>query len=116
MLDVDFRPDQWADARAFGTTIRSVLPHVGIVIGTEDEINAAMLRDPAQISLTHSQVSDARVGGDVQSAVRGLLALGPSSRGGYWELTAVPELRVQCAEVGRRLAGELAEEAPEPVA
>jgi 5-dehydro-2-deoxygluconokinase len=76
-LDIDFRPDQWSDARAFGATVRSVLPHVDIVIGTEDEINAAMLTDPAQISLTHSQISDARVGGDVDTAIRGLLALGP---------------------------------------
>jgi 5-dehydro-2-deoxygluconokinase len=79
VLDIDFRPDQWADARAFGATLRSVLPHVDIVIGTEDEINAAMLTDPAQILLTHSQVSDARVGGDVENAIRGLLALGPSA-------------------------------------
>jgi 5-dehydro-2-deoxygluconokinase len=77
VLDIDFRPDQWADARAFGATVRSVLPRVDLVIGTEDEINAAMLTDPAQISLTHSQVSDARVGGDVESAIRGLLDLGP---------------------------------------
>jgi 5-dehydro-2-deoxygluconokinase len=77
VLDIDFRPDQWSDARAFGATVRSVLPHVNIVIGTEDEINAAMLTDPAQISLTHSQISDARVGGDVEASIQGLLALGP---------------------------------------
>ena len=77
VLDIDFRPDQWFDARAFGATIRSVLPQVNIVIGTDDEINAAMLTDPAQISLTHSQISDARVGGDVERAIHGLLALGP---------------------------------------
>ena len=45
--------------------IRSVLPFVGIVIGTEDEINASMLTDPSQMELTHSQVSDTRVAGDV---------------------------------------------------
>jgi 5-dehydro-2-deoxygluconokinase len=77
VLDIDFRPDQWSDARAFGATVRSVLPHVNLVIGTDDEINAAMLTDPSQISLTHSQISDARVGGDVDTAIRGLLALGP---------------------------------------
>jgi 5-dehydro-2-deoxygluconokinase len=77
VLDIDFRPDQWPDARAFGTTVRSALRLVDIVIGTEDEINAAMLTDPAQVSLRHSQVSDARVGGDVDAAIRALLALGP---------------------------------------
>jgi 5-dehydro-2-deoxygluconokinase len=77
VLDIDFRPDQWSDPRAFGATLRSVLPHVNIVVGTDDEINAAMLTDPAQISLTHSQVSDARVGGNVQAAIDALLTLGP---------------------------------------
>ena len=38
--------------------IRAVLPLVDVVIGTEDEINAAMLDDPRKMSLTHSQVSD----------------------------------------------------------
>ena len=42
ILDVDFRPDQWHDVRAFGVQIRAVLALVDIVIGTEDEINAAM--------------------------------------------------------------------------
>lgn len=77
VLDIDFRPDQWHDARAFGVTVRSALPLVDVVLGTEDELKAAMLADPAQISLTHSQVSDARVSGDVDAAVAALMALGP---------------------------------------
>lgn len=64
VLDVDFRPDQWHDVRAFGVQIRAVLPLVDVVIGTEDEINAAMLDDPRKMSLTHSQVSDTKVAGD----------------------------------------------------
>ena len=79
VLDIDFRPDQWHDPRAFGVTIRSVLPNVDIVIGTEDEINAAMLVDAGQISLTHSQVSDARVEGDIDEAIATLLSLGPKA-------------------------------------
>jgi 5-dehydro-2-deoxygluconokinase len=76
-LDIDFRPDQWDDPRAFGVTLRSVLRLVDIVIGTEDEINAAMLTNPAQISLTHSQVSDARVSGNIDAAIATVLELGP---------------------------------------
>src|SRR5947209_16635877 len=76
-LDIDFRPDQWDDPRAFGITLRSVLRLVDIVIGTEDEINAAMLSDLDQIRLTHSQVSDARVSGDINVATPVLLGLGP---------------------------------------
>lgn len=78
-LDLDFRPDQWHDPRAFGVTLRAALRLVDIVIGTEDEINAAMLSDPRQITLTQSQVSDARVSGDIEAAIGGLLALGPQA-------------------------------------
>jgi 5-dehydro-2-deoxygluconokinase len=77
MLDIDFRPDQWHDARAFGVTLRSALRLVDIVVGTDDEINATMLTDASQISLTHSQISDARVSGDINFAIQALLGLGP---------------------------------------
>jgi 5-dehydro-2-deoxygluconokinase len=79
VFDIDFRPDQWHDPRAFGVTVRSVLPYVDIVIGTDDEINAAMLVDVGQINLTHSQISDARVAGDIEMAVNALLGLGPKA-------------------------------------
>lgn len=79
VLDIDFRPDQWHDPRAFGVAIRSVLRNVNVVIGTQDEINAAMLTDPAQMTLTHSQVSDTRVEGDIDAAIRRLLELGPEA-------------------------------------
>lgn len=73
VLDVDFRPDQWHDVRAFGVQIRAVLPLVDVVIGTEDEINAAMLDDPAKMSLTDSQVSDTKVAGDSASNIQQML-------------------------------------------
>ena len=74
VFDVDFRPDQWHDVRAFGVQVRAVLPLVDVVIGTEDEINAAMLTDSSQMSLTHSQVSDTKVAGDSRSAIQRMLA------------------------------------------
>src|SRR5207248_6998644 len=77
MLDIDFRPDQWHDARAFGVVLRSALRLVDIVVGTDDEIKATMLTDTSQISLTHSQISDARVSGDINAAIQALLDLGP---------------------------------------
>jgi 5-dehydro-2-deoxygluconokinase len=79
VFDVDFRPDQWHDPRAFGVVVRSVLPLVDIVIGTEDEINAALLKDPSQMKLTHSQVSDTKVSGDVERAIQTMLAHGPQA-------------------------------------
>jgi 5-dehydro-2-deoxygluconokinase len=79
VLDVDFRPDQWPDARAFGVTVRTVLPLVDIVLGTEDECKAVTLTDPAQVNLTHSQISAARVAGDLLSAVEAMHRRGPKT-------------------------------------
>lgn len=77
VLDLDFRPDQWHDPRAFGVAVRSTLGSVSIVVGTEDEINATMLEDPKQIEMRASQVSDARVEGETARAIETLLAPGP---------------------------------------
>jgi len=79
ILDIDYRPDQWEDQRAFGVTLRSVLRLVDVVIGTEDEIKATMLTHITQLSVAHSQVSDAHVSGDVDTAITHLLSLGPST-------------------------------------
>jgi 5-dehydro-2-deoxygluconokinase len=77
--DLDFRPDQWHDPRAYGAAIRSILPSVDIVFGTEDELNAALLIETQQMHLTHSQVSDTKVSGDVHEAIAKLLSLGPTA-------------------------------------
>ena len=79
IFDIDFRPDQWHDPRAFGLAVRSVLPSVDVILGTQDEINAAMLQDPSQVNLTHQQVSDARVSGDLEAAIAALLSAGPKA-------------------------------------
>lgn len=76
VLDVDFRPNQWHDVRAFGVTIRSLMRLVDVVIGTQDEINAAMLTSADQMQLTHSQVSDTKVAGDTEDAVQTMLKTG----------------------------------------
>ena len=78
VLDIDFRPDQWHDSRAFGVVVRSALRLVDVVIGTDDEINAAMLTDVSHIELTDS-VSDTRVQGDVDKAIREMLSMGPEA-------------------------------------
>jgi 5-dehydro-2-deoxygluconokinase len=77
VLDLDFRPDQWNDPRAYGAAVRSALPCVDIIMGTEDEINAVMLTDPHAVRLTHSQVTDARVIGNTAEHVRALTERGP---------------------------------------
>jgi len=79
VLDLDFRPDQWPDARAYGVTVRSALRLVDIVIGTADETRAAALTDVSAISVEHSQVSDAHVSGNADLAVESVLKAGPKS-------------------------------------
>jgi 5-dehydro-2-deoxygluconokinase len=79
VLDLDFRPDQWPDARAFGVTIRSILRLTDLVLGTADEVNAAALQEEISVTVEHSQVSGARVSGDVLQATKKILAAGPEA-------------------------------------
>ncbi len=58
-LDLDLRPSLWADTRDYGIAMRSLLPLVNVVMGTEEELRAASDRQ------------------DVQTAVQALHALGP---------------------------------------
>ena len=70
-LDLDFRPDQWHDPRAFGVTVRQALSVVDVAIGTEEEIKAAA--GATQVTVTHSQVSNYQVAGDTAAAVQRML-------------------------------------------
>ncbi|HEY8226504.1 MAG TPA: 5-dehydro-2-deoxygluconokinase [Pyrinomonadaceae bacterium] len=79
VLDLDFRPDQWHDARAFGVTVRSVLRLTDLVIGTADEVKAGALSEDLSVSVEHSQVSGARVSGDVSEAAERILSEGPEA-------------------------------------
>ncbi len=79
ICDADFRPDQWYDLRAFGVALRATLPLVDVLIGTADELNAALLHQAGQLKLADSQMSDARVAGDTRAAIQHLLTLGPAA-------------------------------------
>jgi 5-dehydro-2-deoxygluconokinase len=79
ILDLDFRPDQWNGAHTYGGTIRSILPLMDLVLGTADEVKAAALKEGASVTVEHSQVSGATVSGDVQEAVKAILAAGPEA-------------------------------------
>ncbi|VAW13659.1 5-keto-2-deoxygluconokinase / uncharacterized domain [hydrothermal vent metagenome] len=76
MLDLDFRADQWYDIRAFGVTVRAFMRNVNIVLGTEEEILAAYLRDESQLSISHQQISAPEIKGDLNEAINGILQLG----------------------------------------
>lgn len=74
-LDIDFRADQWHDPRAFGVNVRALLPLMDVAIGTEEEINAAMLRDPADLEIVHQQISAPVIRGDTEANIRAILAV-----------------------------------------
>ncbi|HKA17795.1 MAG TPA: 5-dehydro-2-deoxygluconokinase [Blastocatellia bacterium] len=76
-LDLDFRPDQWHDARAYGVTMRQAMRFADVVIGTADEVKAAAVKSESAVSVEHSQVSGARVSGDVMQAIDAVLSAGP---------------------------------------
>ncbi|MEM7336015.1 MAG: PfkB family carbohydrate kinase, partial [Chloroflexota bacterium] len=46
-LDLDLRPDQWTHTMAYGTTMRRIMPMVDVILGTEEELWAAINREPA---------------------------------------------------------------------
>ena len=73
-LDLDFRADQWHDLRAYGVTVRALLPLVDVAVGTEEEFRAAMLDDASSVVITHQQVSAPTVLGDVDASVAAMLA------------------------------------------
>lgn len=75
-LDLDFRADGWHDPRAYGVQIRALLPMVDVAIGTEEEINAAMLRRAEDITIRHSQITAPEIRGDVETNIRALLGRG----------------------------------------
>lgn len=79
VLDLDFRPDQWHDTRAFGVAIRSLLHLTDIVVGTADEVKAGALQEGITVSVEHSQVSGAHVSGDVLKGVETILKAGPEA-------------------------------------
>ena len=73
-FDFDFRADQWHDPRAFGVNVRALLPLVDVALGTEEEVNAAMITDPKDIVIRHQQVSAPEIRGDVEANVKAILA------------------------------------------
>ena len=74
-FDLDFRADQWHDPRAYGITARALLQHVDVAIGTEEELNALMLKDPADITIEHQQISAPVIRGDTDANISRVLSL-----------------------------------------
>ena len=75
ILDIDFRADQWHDVRAFGLMTRAILPLVDISIGTEEEINAAMLTRPEDVTIKEQQISAPEIRGDTEANIEAILSV-----------------------------------------
>ena len=65
-LDLDLRPDQWHDPRAYGVNLRALLPLVDTVIGTEEESYAALLDNFNDASSTVIQASSQKQKRDLE--------------------------------------------------
>lgn len=76
-LDIDFRADQWPNLQSFGTTVRSVLPYVDVVIGTSEEVKAAAYSGYGKAEISHSQVNESKVKADINISVQRVLRKGP---------------------------------------
>jgi 5-dehydro-2-deoxygluconokinase len=76
VLDLDFRPDQWHDPRAFGVAVRGALALCDVVVGTEEELKAVFLERAVDVVVAGSQMSGADVGGDVERAAAEVMARG----------------------------------------
>ena len=48
-MDLDLRPDQWSHPLAFGLNLRRVLPLCDVIIGTEEEFEAALSPAPEAV-------------------------------------------------------------------
>ncbi len=93
--------------------------HVVVCTGPDSDLRQAeqpllrqllahgMIRpDPCRLGLDVAEDGRVRDGAGVLDAR--LFALGPATRGAFWETTAVPDIRVQAADLARRLTEALA--------
>ena len=48
-MDLDLRPDQWQEPWDFGLNLRTILPGMDVIIGTEEEFFALLDPDPVSI-------------------------------------------------------------------
>jgi 5-dehydro-2-deoxygluconokinase len=73
-LDLDFRADVWPDPLAFGLSVRALLRDIDVVLGTEEEINAACLTSAEQVVVRHSMITAPEIAGDLEANTATLLA------------------------------------------
>jgi uncharacterized NAD(P)/FAD-binding protein YdhS len=60
--------------------------------------------DPLRLGL--DTTTDARLVARGGVASRRVFAVGPCARGALWEITAIPDIRLQCADLALVLSGQ----------
>jgi uncharacterized NAD(P)/FAD-binding protein YdhS len=97
-----------AETRTFDTVVNCTGP-LGAMARTRDPMLRAML-DEGTIGVDHLgialEVDERNRAGDR------VWAMGPMTKGKYWEIIAVPDIRGQAAEVAADIAAELRAGAP----
>lgn len=76
-MDLDVRPDQWDHPRAYGINVRTLLPRVDVIIGTEEEFYAALATDPSPVM--QGQTLDAAMKQDLAVWIDDLRAAQPQT-------------------------------------
>lgn len=66
--DLDLRPDQWRHKRAYGVMLRTLWPSLDVVIGTEEELYAALAPNPDHV------MDGGRVSAENQQELNDILA------------------------------------------
>ena len=74
-LDVDLRPSEWERPTDYGEAIRKLLPHIDVVIGTEEEYFAALMPEPEEV-MTGARVRSSDLA-DLGEAISAILGTGP---------------------------------------
>ncbi|WP_407571850.1 5-dehydro-2-deoxygluconokinase [Deinococcus altitudinis] len=73
-LDLDFRADVWPDPLAFGLSVRALLRDIDVILGTEEEINAACLTSAEQVVVRHSMITAPEIAGDTEANTAALFS------------------------------------------
>ncbi len=70
LIDLDFRADQWHDARAFGITARAYLRNCTIASGHGGGDPGNDVSDPAKIKIRNQQISAPEIQGDIDASIK----------------------------------------------
>jgi 5-dehydro-2-deoxygluconokinase len=79
ILDLDFRAELWPDVHDYGVALRSIMNLIDVVIGTLDEVKAAVLPRWVGQALGAAVTSAEDIGDDLVKGIAAVLASGPQA-------------------------------------